>query len=152
MVSAVRQAWHSRTLPPNMICSTLMGKENFMPPSPPASKGHNFDVKCINSCIYLYLWYHIEMIIMPYSLAIVKFSLFYEGTCWYTYKTRQCRGNGRAADLLFTVSCVFILSDYCPRFNTNTGSIDVHLCPVDSTCPRQHYLSSTVYKCKHTIK
>ena len=94
----------------------------------------------------MYNIHHIEGIIMPYSFAIVKLSLFYEGT----YKTSV--GYSRAAFLLFTVSCVHVLSDYCPRFNTKTGSIDVHLCPVDSTCPRQHYLSSTVYKCKHTVK
>ncbi|XP_078335699.1 uncharacterized protein LOC111132979 isoform X1 [Crassostrea virginica] len=46
----------------------------------------------------------------------------------------------------FCEDSIWIEDDYCPRFNTNTGSIDVHLCPVDSSCPRQHYLSSTVYK------
>lgn len=58
----------------------------------------------------------------------------------------HCMLTGDGGIVEFCSDITWIEYDYCPVFNSKTGSIDVQLCPENGDCPRKQYLSNTVYK------
>lgn len=58
----------------------------------------------------------------------------------------HCMLTGDGGIVEFCSDITWIEYDYCPVFNSKTGSIDVQLCPENGDCPQKQYLSNTVYK------
>ncbi|XP_052714080.1 uncharacterized protein LOC128187689 [Crassostrea angulata] len=57
----------------------------------------------------------------------------------------HCMLTGDGEIVEFCSDITWIEHDYCPMFNSKTGTIDVQLCPENGDCPRKQYLSNTVY-------
>lgn len=46
---------------------------------------------------------------------------------------------------------MFILTDYCPEYNSGANALDIVPCNVSYGCPEVSFMSNKVYQCKNAV-
>lgn len=46
---------------------------------------------------------------------------------------------------------MFILTDYCPEYNSGANALDIVPCNVSYGCPDVSFMSNKVYQCKNAV-